>query len=202
MRPQKTQDPTTEELVRLALRGNQAAWRAIVDRYARLVHSVPVRYGLTREEADDVGQEVFLALARNLHTIQDPARLPAWLVTTARRSSWRLRSRRRLEATDVERDLSERETLAADSAFSAPVPTMQQLLAGWARQEALAQAMAQLRTRCRELITLLFLAPDEPSYDEISERLDIAKGSIGPTRTRCLAQLRDILQGLGFDRAS
>ena len=199
---QKSVGHSTEQLVRNALRGDQAAWRALVDRYARLVHSVPVRYGLTPEEVDDIGQEVFLALARNLHTIDDPERLPGWLVTTARRLSWRTRSRQRRESPDVAADLSEQDTLAGRPAFGSTVPTLAQLLAGWERQEMLGRALPQLRTRCRELITLLFLTPDQPSYDEISERLDISKGSIGPTRTRCLAQLRAILTGLGYDANS
>jgi RNA polymerase sigma factor (sigma-70 family) len=199
---QKSVGHSTEELVGDALRGDQAAWRALVDRYARLVHSVPVRYGLTPEEVDDIGQEVFLALARNLHTIDDPERLPGWLVTTARRLSWRTRSRQHRESPDVAADLSEQDTLAGRPPFGTPPPSLAQLMAGWERQEMLGRALTQLRARCRELITLLFLAPDEPSYDEISERLDISKGSIGPTRTRCLAQLRAILTGLGYDADS
>jgi RNA polymerase sigma factor (sigma-70 family) len=187
-------------LIERCLRGDGEAWRALVDRYARLVHSVPVRYGLSQPEVDDVGQEVFLALARNLHRIEDPDRLPAWLLTTARRASWRALSQRKREQPGFGGDVGELEVapgLAVGSAGGS-VPSMRDLLAGWARQEALGQAMARLRERCRILLTLLFLDPDEPSYDEISARLGVSKGSIGPTRTRCLAQLRAILEGLGF----
>jgi RNA polymerase sigma factor (sigma-70 family) len=66
-------------------------------------------------------------------------------------------------------------------------------LVGWLRQEALHQALEQLGDRCRQLITLIFLDPNEPSYDEISEQLHMPKGSIGPTRNRCLQQLRSHL---------
>jgi DNA-directed RNA polymerase specialized sigma24 family protein len=58
--------------------------------------------------------------------------------------------------------------------------------------------MQLLNARCRRLLTLLFLDPDEPSYEEISAQLGIPKGSIGPTRNRCLQQLRLALEGLGF----
>ena len=189
-----------EILIERCLRGDGDAWRALVDRYARLVHSIPVRYGLSQPEVDDVGQEVFLALAQNLHRIEDPERLPAWLLTTARRASWRALNRRKREQTGFEEDVGDLELSPerAGGPVGGAAPSMHDLLLGWARQEVLDQAMARLRERCRTLLTLLFLDPEEPSYDEISGRLGVSKGSIGPTRTRCLAQLRAILEGLGF----
>lgn len=189
-----------EILIERCLRGDAEAWRALVDRYARLVHSVPVRYGLSQPEVDDVGQEVFLALAQNLHRIEDPERLPAWLLTTARRASWRALNQRKREQPGIEETVGELEVRSGQVVGSArhTVPSMHELLLGWGRQEALDQAMARLRERCRTLLTLLFLDPAEPSYDEISTRLGVSKGSIGPTRTRCLTQLRAILEGLGF----
>jgi DNA-directed RNA polymerase specialized sigma24 family protein len=51
-------------------------------------------------------------------------------------------------------------------------------------------------------LLLLFLDHTEPSYDEISEQLGLPKGSIGPTRNRCLQQLRTILEGLGVTTVS
>jgi DNA-directed RNA polymerase specialized sigma24 family protein len=88
-------DPSSAELVERCLRGDAAAWRTLVERYARLVRSIPARQGFSPAEVDDVGQEVFLALAQNLHTIEDAERLPGWLVTTTRRICWRFQARRR-----------------------------------------------------------------------------------------------------------
>ena len=64
-------------MVQRCLAGDGTAWAHLVERYARLVHAVPVRYGLTPDEVDDVGQEVFLALAQRLHAIVEPEKLPA-----------------------------------------------------------------------------------------------------------------------------
>jgi len=192
--------PSDKVLADRCLRGDEGAWRALVDRYARLVHSVPVRYGLARAEVDDVGQEVFMALARNLHRIDDLDRLPAWLLTTARRATWRLIQKGKREQTGYGADVSEIEPSTTMRRIGGAAPSMHELIAGWGRQDLLAQAMTSLRERCRTLITLLFLDPAEPSYDEISARLGIKKGGIGPTRNRCLAQLRAILEGLGFSQ--
>jgi RNA polymerase sigma factor (sigma-70 family) len=170
----------------------------LIQRYARLVHSVPVRYGLTPAEVDDVGQDVFVALAQQLHQVEDPERLPAWLVTTARRISWRALHQRRIEAPAHDADITDSETPSGELVGPARMPTMAELLTGWDRLAALDQGMAQLAGRCRQLLTMVFLDPAEPSYDEISAALGMPKGSIGPTRNRCLAQLRAILEGLGY----
>ena len=201
------------DLIARCRRGDNRAWQQLVQHYARLVHSIPVSYGLTAVEVDDVGQEVFLALAQGLAQLDDPQSLPAWLMTTARRCSWRTLQRRKRETTLAEGDLALTEFSVGGSGWggqsaaaapmviqplSRPLPSMAELLQGWEQQELLAAGLARMGERCRTLLTLIFLDPTEPSYDEISSRLDMPKGSIGPTRNRCLQQLRTILEGLGL----
>lgn len=193
-----TPSPTATELVHRCLDGDQSAWQQLVRRYARLVHVVPIRHGLSSAEAEDVGQEVFLALAQHLHQLDDPERLPGWLVTTARRLSWRAVQRRRQEQPLAQADLADETEELTHPPLVSQLPSMAELLAGWSRQEALTNGMAHLSQRCHQLLTLIFLDPQEPDYDQISAALDMPKGSIGPTRNRCLQQLRAILDGLGF----
>lgn len=187
------------ELVARCLRGDGDAWTALVERYAALVHSVPVRHGLSPMEVDDVGQDVFLALARNLESIESPDALPAWLIVTARRLSWRAVQRRRRE--ENWQPQADESGLSGAPILSQPLPTIDALLTGWQQQEALRAGLARLDEKCRGLLALLFLDRAEPSYEEISARLGIAVGSIGPTRSRCLGKLRDLLEGLGFGPA-
>jgi RNA polymerase sigma factor (sigma-70 family) len=189
-------EPDITGLVHRCLRGDTDAWFLLVERYARLVHAIPGRHGLSPQEVDDVGQDVFLALAQNLHTIEEPERLPGWLVTTARRMTWRVIQRRGAEESLDGEQIDDQPT---SQHLIAPTPTASELLETWNRQDMLAQAMKRLQVRCQNLLTLLFLADEEPGYDEISTQLGIPKGSIGPTRNRCLQQLRSILEGLNVD---
>jgi RNA polymerase sigma factor (sigma-70 family) len=195
-------DETTETLVRRCLNGDQRAWNALVDRNARRVHYVALRHGLSQAEAEDVAQEVFLTLAQSLHRIDDPEKLSSWLVTTTRRMCWRAVQKRRREAPIEQADLSEDPASATARPMFATMPSVGELDEAWHRQDVLASAMASLNQRCRDLITLLFLDEGEPSYDEISARAGIPKGSIGPTRIRCLQQLRTFLGSLGIDAAT
>ncbi|RMD67000.1 sigma-70 family RNA polymerase sigma factor, partial [Candidatus Parcubacteria bacterium] len=159
------QEPSDAVLVQRCLAGDQRAWQALVDRYAALVHSVPARYGLPPMEVEDVAQEVFLALARNLDRIEEPQALPSWLLITARRLSWRALARQQREAVGAQGDVVE-DNLAP---LSSSAPTIEELIQTWSRQEMLREAFAQLSPRCRQLLALLFLDPAEPSYAEISE---------------------------------
>lgn len=189
---------TNDELIHRCRHGDATAWQHLVQRYARLVHSVPVRYGLTPAEVDDIGQDVFLTLAQQIHQIADPESLPAWLLTTARRTSWRVLQKRKREQPLSAIDLADAQTHHLLQPLGQPAPSMQELLQGWQYQEALAQGLANLNARCRTLLTFIFLDQRELSYEEISTILAIPKGSIGPMRNRCLQQLRSILEGLGF----
>lgn len=203
-REMSVKNGNNHHLITACRRGDARAWQQLVAQYGRLVHSIPVRYGLSPAEVDDVGQEVFLALAQGLDQITDPEALPAWLITTARRHSWRVLQKRKREQPMAAADLAAVAAPESDASaeivrhFGPQVPSMHELLQGWQSQETLAQGFDKLGDRCRTLLTAIFLDPAEPSYETISEQLGIAKGSIGPTRNRCLQQLRQILEGLGF----
>ena len=194
----QNESPTNAELLQRCRAGDAGAWQLVVRRYGRLVHSVPVRYGLSRHEVEDVGQEVFWALAQQLERIEDPERLSGWLMTTARRISWRVIQQRRQEQPNPAADITEQESFDGQLVGAVPMPTYGELLVGWDRQDVLQSGFARLGSRCRELLSLIFLDSNEPSYDQISAQLGMPKGSIGPTRNRCLVQLREILEDLGF----
>jgi RNA polymerase sigma factor (sigma-70 family) len=169
-----------DELVRAARAGDAAAWDALVDRYLPLVTAVIRRMRLSAADADDVNQTVWLRLVEHLDTLREPKALPGWLATTARNEGLRaIRRKARDLPVDPEGGVFDRgEQHDLDEAI------VQDL-----RSHALREAMQELPENRRELLYLL-LADPPLSYDEISARLGIPKGSIGPTRARALEQLR------------
>jgi RNA polymerase sigma factor (sigma-70 family) len=169
------------QLVTRARDGDRQAWDALVDRYAPLIWAICRRYGLDRADAQDVGQIVWLRLLEHVEKIRDQAALAGWLAVTAQRECIRVLRTRRPQpagympgAGDVPDDHSgtaKQELLAAE------------------RDAALREALARLPAYCQRLIALLCADPSVP-YAEISTRLGIAAGSIGPDRGRCLEELR------------
>jgi DNA-directed RNA polymerase specialized sigma24 family protein len=139
---------------------------------------------------------------RKTYMNRDPERLPGWLATTAR-APWRHSAPPPGRILDSEGGIGGRATKQGATRFCCcDNADAGDLLLTWSRQEALAQGMERLQSRCRQLLLLLFLDHTEPSYEEISEQLGLPKGSIGPTRNRCLQQLRTILEGIGVTTVS
>jgi RNA polymerase sigma factor (sigma-70 family) len=175
-------DPPVTDLVTRATGGDRQAWDALVDRYAPLIWSICRTYRLGRADADDVGQNVWLHLVDHLDKIREPAALPGWLATTTRRECSRvLRAARGPHAVAC--------TLDAQDIPDEQAETADQDLLAAERQAALRQAFTHLPPAWQQLIAMLTADPPVP-YAEISARLGIPVGSIGPTRRRCLDKMR------------
>jgi RNA polymerase sigma factor (sigma-70 family) len=169
-------------LVAAARDGDSEAWDALVERYLPLVTAIISRHRLTGADADDVNQSVWLRLVEHLSDLREPAALPGWIATTTRNESLRtLRGRSRALPVDpLGQSPFER---AADG------PDVDDALLRDERYQALREALLGLPQPRRALLELVCADPPVP-YDEISRRLGIPVGSIGPTRARALAQLR------------
>jgi RNA polymerase sigma factor (sigma-70 family) len=175
-------DPVVTGLVTRARNGDKQAWHALVERYAPLIWSICRRYRLGDADAEDVGQSVWLHLVCHLNTLRDPAALPAWLATTTRRECGRVV--RAAAGPHAAGYLLDAEILPDERAATAD----QELLEA-ERRAALREAFAALPPSNRELIAMLIAEQPVP-YTEISARLGIPVGSIGPTRRRCLDKMR------------
>ena len=181
---ERTRNAMHDDLTAVVTRardGDKQAWDELVDQYAPLIWSICRRYRLGRADADDVGQSVWLQLVGHLGSLRNPAALPGWLATTTQRQCGRVLRAARKEAPGPWPD-------AAYIAVTVPDAVESGLLRA-ERHAALREAFAHLPTGSRQLISLLLQDPPVP-YAEISARLGIPIGSIGPTRARCLRQLR------------
>lgn len=182
-----------EEAVRCvasAAAGDRAAWERLVDAYGGLIWAIARNHRLSQGDAADVSQTTWLRLLEHIDRLTEPARVGAWLATTARRECLRVQARGRrtilvAEQSDLEPSHREDPGLDAD-------------LLRAERDAILNAATARLPERCQTLLRLLMLDPP-PSYEEISAALDIPIGSIGPTRGRCLRKLRELVETDGID---
>ncbi len=185
-------DPSDGELLAACNRGETWAWEALVERYQRLVYTIPLRHGLAEDDAADVFQTVFALLVQHLPTIREPQGLAKWLITTTKRETWSLIHKRQREPASE--DLAglaqpEQGQVAGDPHEDAL----------WIEQALLRDALGRLGQRCRKLLWLLYYEGEELSYEEIGRRMGMPVGSIGPTRGRCLHKLREILTALGME---
>lgn len=170
--------------------GDQTAWNEIVDRHAGMVWAVARGAGLDQASASDVCQTTWLRLVEHIDEIREADAVSGWLATVARRESWRVARRRNRLVLDDTAEMIRDET---------PGPEEMVRLTD-ERDRVLWSCLDQLRERCRTLLRMLSADPPAP-YVAISETLDIPMGSIGPTRQRCLDQLRELAEKRGITTA-
>ena len=178
------------QLVLACRRGDQLAWEKLIRRYQRLIYAIPLRAGLDEDRAAEIFQDVFTTLFQKLNDIEEPERIQAWLVTTARRKTWRTISKEGRPRSNVDDDIGSDEAAAIRD--EAPLPDEQLLILE--KQHQIRTAVSSLDERCRNLLHMLFYRSEPPSYAELAASLGIPEGSIGPTRARCLAKLLRILK--------
>lgn len=178
-------------LVAGALGGDSRAWGEIVRRHTPAVVARVRQFRLTPHQAEDVAQTVWLNLLENLEKLRDPHALPGWIATTARHECIRVtNANRRTVPVDPQ---GGRLDGVSDSDMDERVLHIE-------RERALREGLAELPVHQREI--LLLLAADPPlSYAEIAERLGVPVGSIGPTRGRGLARLRQTAAIKNYVRA-
>jgi len=189
-------DPSEDDaaLVDRCRRGDATAWAALVRRYQRLVYAVVLRAGFDEHGAADVFQIVFQRLLAHLPGLQQPDRLQAWIVTTAKREALRERERRARHVSMTRDEDDEREGLEDTLADDAPLA--EEALSDLQQLDRLRAGLDRLDARCRDLLVLVFRDDDDHiPYDEVGRRLGMPPGSIGPTRARCLDKLRRLFVG-------
>jgi RNA polymerase sigma factor (sigma-70 family) len=140
-------------------------------------------YGLERTLAEDVVQTTWLQLVRRHDSIADPQAVSAWLTTTARREAWKVgKAHGRVDTAEAE-DLDALLPEQASAEDHAAVGDERRRL--W-------EAVQHLAERCQRLLRVIAF-DDRPDYARIADDLSMPIGSIGPTRNRCLAKLRALL---------
>jgi RNA polymerase sigma factor (sigma-70 family) len=172
-------------LVRRAATGDKHAWERLVDQYARLIWSITREFKLVESDAADVSQTTWMRLIEHIDRIEHPERVGSWLAATARNECLRsLAARKRLVLANE------------DTSFDGPAdhePEIDEALLAEERAEVIRAAMGHLPHRWQRLMEMLMADPPTP-YAVISDELGLPIGSIGPTRARCLARLRVLLE--------
>ncbi|MGI5403144.1 RNA polymerase sigma factor [Streptomyces sp. CA-135486] len=181
-------EPGPGALVTACLAGEPDAWDALVERYSPRVWLIARSHRLSAQDCEEVYQLTWLRTCQNLHKLYARDRFPAWLTTCARRESLKQLARSGRYVPVGDGGVLDRPT-AVEGGPEDAVLTHE-------RRTEVVRALRELPSRDRELLTLLSADP-APSYDEVSRRLGIARGSVGPLRGRALRRLEEQLLQAG-----
>jgi RNA polymerase sigma-70 factor (ECF subfamily) len=179
--PQARRTEALDELtLRRAQRGDERAWRDLIERYQQPVHSLLWRMfaGRARHRVEDLTQETFVRVLRALPGFDPsgPASLSTWILTIATRLA--LNELRRPEAAAIEREPIGRDRADADA---------ERRRIG----AAIAAGVAELSDEHRAVFVLREY--HELDYTEIANALEIDLGTVKSRLSRARTQLREYL---------
>jgi RNA polymerase sigma factor (sigma-70 family) len=188
--PAKSLEKSDADLLRACKSGDESAWNAIVERYQRLIATIPRRSGLNEDQTADVFQEVFLTLFQKLHEIEQPEKLRAWLVTTAKFKTWGIvRGQKGFHSPDTEEEMENEMAMLPDNS-----PLADEVLIELEQQHLIRTAVAKLEERCQKILSMIYLRNVAASYAEVAASVGVGESSVSPLRTRCLDKLAKILK--------
>jgi RNA polymerase sigma factor (sigma-70 family) len=186
--PRNSSPRDNVQLVRGCLQGSEAAWSELIDKYKNLIFSIPIKYGLSPDDATDIFQAVCLELLSELPKLRKPNALPKWIMQVAMHKSFHhKRQSMRLATAGSAEDMPEGSTS----------PVAESILRGAEDEQRCREAIASLPSRCQQLIHMLFFEEPARPYQQIAAQLGLAPGSIGFIRQRCLDKLRSKLEQAG-----
>lgn len=149
----------TTALVCAARAGDRAAFGALYERFARLVHGVLLA-SAQRDDVQDLVQEVFFRALRQLHTLREPAAFGGWIATMARN-----------EARMHHRAAKPTEELSEQLRGPTPAPAADAL-----ELEDVLRALRALPERYREPLTLRLV--EQMGGEEIALTLGLTHGTV------------------------
>ncbi len=183
-------EKTDAELVAACRRGDETAWNALVDRYQRLIITIPRRAGLSEEQAADVFQEVFLTLFEKLDEIEQPEKIRSWIVTTAKFKTWGVvRGAKGFYAPETEEEMELEMASLKDAS-----PLADEVLIELEQQHQIRAALREMEERCQKILSMIYLRDAAASYAEVAAAIGVGETSISPLRSRCLQKLAKILK--------
>lgn len=176
-------------VVRRCVRGEQAAWDELVNRYQRLIFAIPRRAGLSEEQAADVFQEVFLTLFEKISEIEQPDRIRSWIVTTAKFKTWAVvRGSKGFYSPATEEEMEAEMANIRDEK-----PLADEMLIEIEEQHLIRTALLELEERCQKILSMIYLRDPAASYAQVAAEISVGETSISPLRSRCLKKLEKVL---------
>ena len=181
---------STQQLINYCLQGKKRAWNVLIDRYEDYIYSLTRRYIADRDLCNDVFQNVFLILYKNLSRLRNKDLLSAYLFQITRNESLRV-------LRNEKRESPEEESVLIELGYDKKVETPEGFFLHIEERILISDAVKQLPQKCQMIVNSLFFQDNPLSYRELAESLRMPESSIGPTRQRCLEKLKEILQKMG-----
>ena len=184
------------QLLARCRRGDADAWDELFARHYAAAGRFVFQLGsdFSREDVEDICQEVFLSVIRNLQSFQGGSQFQTWLFRIAANKARDYREKQHAAKrggghTPLSLNAEDPETgLTLDPPSTAPSPDVE--LLNIERAELVREALDQVGEPCREIIELRYFG--DLSYDELSHDLKLNPKTVSSRLSKCLDKLEAI----------
>lgn len=190
-------DRSDQEIVVLARKGQEPAYRELVRRYERPVFSLIFRMVRNRELAEDLAQDTFVKVLNALGTYRPEFKFSSWVFKIANNVAIDQLRRRELETLSLEGsphattpDAVEATTLELGTGGESALDEVANRELGGEIERAIAKLRPEYRT------CILLRHVEDRSYEEIAEVMDLPLGTVKTYIHRARHELRSMLEHL------
>jgi len=174
------------EIISRVLKGEQNAYAELVNRYQAYVFTLVLRMLKTREDAEEVAQDVFIKAYRSLADFRGESKFSTWLYTIANTSSITFLRKKRLDVHSLDNEKVFEVADSKDSGFRA------NLVEQKSRVNMVNEAIAMLSPDDAGIITLFYKA--EQNLEEIARILRLETNTVKVRLHRARARLKEKME--------
>jgi len=174
------------EIISRVLKGEQNAYAELVNRYQAYVFTLVLRMIKSREDAEEVAQDVFIKAYRSLADFRGESKFSTWLYTIANTTSITFLRKKKLDMHSLDNEKVFEVADSKDSAFRA------NLVEQKSRVNMVNEAIAMLSPDDAEIITLFY--KNEQSLEEISQILGVEVNTAKVRLHRARTRLKDKME--------
>ena len=174
-----------EEIIADYIAGNEKAFDELVSRYLHSVYNLSYALVRTEAEAEDVVQETFVKIWKNMEKFKPGNNFKSWLLTITRNTAYDyLRKRKHIPFSSFEDDTGNRltESLAGNE------PTAEELIMTEEEKSLVTRVLKKISPAYREVLTLYY--GEELTFDEIGKILKKPLNTVKSQHRRALIELR------------
>ena len=177
---------TDTELIRRILQGEQAFFAQLVERYKNYVFTLVLRFTDSREDAEEISQDVFVKAYRSLADFRGESKFSTWLYTVVRTSSITFLRKKKLDTTSLDNERTFLQLENRESGFNAN--TMEQK----SRHAMVNAAIRLLSPDDGQIITLFYKG--EQSLEEIGRIMGMEPNTVKVRLHRARNRLREKME--------
>ena len=174
------------EIISTVLHGNQQAYAQLVERYQNYVFTIVLRYIKSREDAEEVAQDIFIKAYRSLSDFKGASKFSTWLYTITTTTCITFLRKKRLEVHSLDNEKVFEVADSQDSGMSANQIEQK------SRVNMVNHAIAMLSGDDAELITLFYKG--EQTLEEIAQVLGIEANAVKVRLHRARTRLKEKMQ--------